>query len=125
MESVGKPSAAVLPVFFGKKQACVVDESGFDVMTELNPQVGKGLQTVAVSEPLVDGVLCLNSSGWSSETYKQDVIKALGELHLEPAGQQILTLFKTDQLIPFQEKYLETARNLWARHERLRKEGKP
>jgi phosphonate transport system substrate-binding protein len=118
-ESVEKPSAAVLPVFFGKKHACLVDEPGLDLMKELNPQVGKELQAVAVSEPFLNGVICLSNAGWASETFKLDLIQTLGELHLEAAGQQILTLFKTDQLIPFQEKHLDTVRQLRAKHDHL------
>lgn len=124
-ESVGKPSAAVLPVFFGKKHACLVDESGFNIITELNPQVGKALQAVAVSESFADGFLCFSNAGWSSETFKLDLIQTLKELHLEPAGQQMLTLFRTDQLIPFQERHLDTVGSLRAMNDRLRKEGKP
>lgn len=125
VESVGKPSAAVLPVFFGKKHACLVDEPGFDIMKELNPQVGKGLQSVALSEPLVDAVLCLSDSGWASEEFKRDLLQALGELHLEPAGQQILTLFKLDQLIPYKEAYLDTVRKLRPPRDQIQKKVAP
>lgn len=125
VESVGKPSAAVLPVFFGKKQACVVDSAGLELMKELNPQVGHALQIVAVSERLVDGILCLSNNGWTNEVFKRDVIRALGELHLEPSGQQLLTLFKAGQLIPFKEAHLETVRKLRQRHDQLQHQLQP
>jgi ABC-type phosphate/phosphonate transport system substrate-binding protein len=121
VEGVGKPSAAVLPVFFGNKDACLVDEPGFEIMKELNPQVGKGVQVMIASELLTDALICLRSSSWSSEKFKRDVIQILGELHNEPSGQQILTLFKVGQLVPFQDTYLDTVRNLRMRHEKLRK----
>ena len=124
-ESVGKTSAAVLPVFFGKKDACLVDEKGFDIMKELNPQVGKKVQAVAVSDTFVDGLLCLSNSGWASETFKRDLIQALGELHLEPAGQQILTLFKFDQLIPYEEGYLDTVKRLRTANDHAQKRASP
>jgi hypothetical protein len=117
--------SAVLPVFFGKKDACLVDDAGFQVMNELNLQVGKALQTVTISEPYVDGIVCLRNEGWPSAAQKQDVIDALAELHQEPAGQQILTLFKIGQLVPFEEKQLDTVKRLRATHDRLRKETKP
>jgi ABC-type phosphate/phosphonate transport system substrate-binding protein len=122
VESVGKPSAAVLPVFFGTKAVCLVDEPGFEIMKELNPQVGKGVRVMMASEPLADALICLRSSSWTSEKFKRDVIEILGELHLEPSGQQILTLFKVSQLLPFEESQLETVRKLRARHEKLRGE---
>lgn len=119
VESVGKPSAAVLPVFFGNRDACLVDEPGYEIMKELNPQVGKGVQILKASEPLADALLCLRSSTWSSEPFKEDLVKILSELHKEPVGQQILTLFKVSQLLPFEEKQLETVKKLRADYERL------
>lgn len=125
VDVVGKATYAVLPVFFGKKPACLVDEPGFDIMKELNPQVGQALQVVAISEPFVNAVICLSNSGWVDEQAPKDMILALGELHLEPAGQQILTLFKTGQLVPFQEKHLETVRKLRTTYERSRTKKNP
>jgi len=114
IEPSPKPTTVVLPVFFGKKHACLIDSTGFELMTEMNPQVGKDLQTVVTSEPLVTAVICLSAAGWSSDRFRRDLIEALAELHLEPAGQQILTLFKTGQLMPFDESQLDTVRQLRA-----------
>lgn len=124
IDVVGKPSSAVLPVFFGKKHACLVDNVGLDIMTELNPQLGLKLQAIATSDPYADNVLCISKDGWTSETYKQDTIRTLAELHLEPAGQQILTLFKVAKLAPFQEQQLNTVKKLRMTYEKLRKENK-
>lgn len=123
---VGKPSAAVLPVFFGKMDACLVDGPAFSVMTELNPQVGKDLQIIASSEALVDGLDLVSVSGWGEDvSFKRDVIEAIGELHLEPAGQQLLTLFKTDQMVPYADEQLDAVRRLRATHDALSKEATP
>jgi phosphonate transport system substrate-binding protein len=111
-ELAGTPAAAVLPVFFRKVDACLVDEAGFEVMNELNPQVGRQLQTIARSPALVSAVICVATSGWTSEEYRQDLIRALGELHLDTAGQQILTLFKVHQLVPFREEQIQTVKAL-------------
>ena len=125
IEVVGKPSSAVLPVFFGNRHACLVDMLGFEVMKELNPQLGYSLQVVAASEPCVDNVICLSRDGWGSETRKQDTVRALEEMHLEPAGQQILGLFRVAKLIPFQEAHLDSVRKLWTAHEHSGKGDKP
>ena len=124
-DGVGKTTAAVLPVFFGKKQACVVDRASFELMKELNPQVGEKIQVLAASDPVVDSLVCLRNSGWPPGTFREDLIQTLTEFHLEPAGAQILTLFKTDRLIPFEETQLDTMRKLRATYNRLRKETKP
>lgn len=125
IEVVGKPSSAVLPVFFGNKHACLVDKLGLDIMVELNPQLGSKLQAIASSELYADNVLCLSKDGWTSETHKQDTIRALAELHLEPAGQQILTLFKVAKLAPYKEQYMQTVKKLRATFDRLREGTKP
>ncbi|MFH0725136.1 MAG: PhnD/SsuA/transferrin family substrate-binding protein [Pseudomonadota bacterium] len=116
MEGVDKPSAAVLPVFFGKKTACVVDEGGFRIMKELNPQIGEKLQVAATSEPLLAHVLCLARSWPQQGTLRQDSIQALRELDREPAGKQVMTLFKISGLAPFQETHLDTVRRLRTAH---------
>ncbi len=125
IDIVTKPSLAVLPVFFGNKHACLVDMLGFDVMKELNPQLGLKLQVIARSEPYIDDVICLSKKGWTSEKHKQDVIQSLADLHLEPAGQQILTIFKTAKLVPFQEAQLDTVKKLWATHENIQRKVQP
>jgi ABC-type phosphate/phosphonate transport system substrate-binding protein len=119
IEIVDKPSLAVLPVFFGKRAACLVDDLSFEVMKELNPQVGSQLQVVEMSEPLVGSVVCFSRSNWASPEFRTALIKALGELHQEPAGQQILALFRYDRLVPFQESHLLTMEQLHATHQRL------
>ena len=125
VEVVTKPTAAVLPVFFGKKPACVVDDGGFDLMKELNPQVGQMLQVVAISDTLADVVVCLREENWYSDKFKADTITALNELHLDPAGQQICTLFGIDRMVPFQDSQLDTIRRLRTTYESLKKEIAP
>jgi phosphonate transport system substrate-binding protein len=124
-ESVAKPTAAVLPVFFGKKHACLVDRASFQLMKELNPQVGRAVQVVEASDLLVDSLICLRNSGWPPGTFREEFIQTLGEFHLDSAGAQILAMFKTDRLIPFQETDLDTIRSLRATYDRLRKESQP
>lgn len=118
-ETVVKPSAAVLSVFFGQRPACVVDQSAFQLMSELNPQVGRRLRAIATSEPYLDTILCVRRDGWRSEQERKDLIASLEELHLEPEGQQILSVFGVSRLEPFKEELLATVRRLKATHDRL------
>ena len=122
LDAVVKPVAAVLPVFFGTKSACLVDRAAFQIMSELNPQVGSNLVIVAVSEPYLENITCLSRSGWSSEQARQAAILGIAELHLESNGRQILELFKLNQLVPFKYEYLNSARKLWAAGEILGKQ---
>lgn len=123
VEVVGKPTAAVLPVFFGKKSACLVDEASFDMMKELNPQVGEKLQVLAQSETLADVLICLGEAHWTSAKYKADTITALNVLDQDPSGQQICTLFRIDRMVPFEEPQLDTIRKLRATYAALQNAG--
>jgi hypothetical protein len=49
------------------------------------------------------------------------LIEAISRLHVEPRGQQIHTLFKTERMAPFDPAYLESTRELVARHAQLEK----
>jgi phosphonate transport system substrate-binding protein len=121
LEPAAKPAAAVLPVFFSAKPACLVDHAAFQIMSELNPQVGSNLVAIAVSEPFLETVTCISRSGWVSDRERQDLIQAIADLHLEPNGRQILELFKLDQMVPFKNEYLNTARKLRSPFETLSK----
>jgi ABC-type phosphate/phosphonate transport system substrate-binding protein len=114
IEFVPKPTAAVLPVFFGSRDACIVDDYAFRLMEELNPQVGTRLEPIRTSVPLVSFVVCASKSHWSVPNFRPELIKMLGELQSDPGGRQILALFKLDQLIPFKEEYLRAVRDLCA-----------
>lgn len=117
-----KPSQVVLPVFFGNADACVVDRSGLEIMAELNPQVGKMLRVIARSEPFLDTVACVRRDGWDEPRQRVDLIAAMQELRQDPAGQQITSLFKFNDLVPFESRYLDTVRALHQRHAALAKQ---
>ncbi len=120
LENAAKPMAVVLPVFFGKKAGCIVDEGSFNLMKELNPQVGNALEVIAVSDVFVDIIVCLGEQEWPSPEGKVDTVKAIGDLAADPAGRQMLTLFKISGQVPFQEEQLATVRALRRTHAQLR-----
>jgi phosphonate transport system substrate-binding protein len=121
LDFVAKPTAAVLPVFFGSKAACLVDRGAFQVMSELNPQVGQQLAILAASDPYLESITCVGRSGWPSEGARQALIDSITTLHVEPAGRQILDMFKVDQIAPFKDEYLDSVRQLRAASQRSAK----
>lgn len=112
LEIAAKPTAAVLPVYFGRRAACIIDERSFTLMQELNPQVGQDLAIVARSERFIEFIVCVGERGWLQPSDRTDLLEALGELGAEPAGQQILTLFRISGLVPFEDRYLDSVRRL-------------
>lgn len=114
VEYFDKPMNAVLPVFFGKKDAVLVDEVQLALMAELNPQLNT-LKVVVASEPLLASLVCFSKKGWKSPKIRKALYQALLSLHESPAGQQILTLFKTERAVPYTEKYLQPVEKLFQR----------
>ena len=67
-----------------------MDLNGLELMTEMNPQVGRELQVIAKSDELVDGVICLRHDSWPEGTFREELIETLRDFHMEPGGAQIL-----------------------------------
>jgi ABC-type phosphate/phosphonate transport system substrate-binding protein len=114
---IHKPSQALLPVFFRQADACLINRDGFETMVELNPQLKRDLRVIAQSPSGTASVICIRSS--YKPSLRQILIESLRDLHVEPKGQQILTLFKVEKLIPFEPSYLESARQLVQDHRKL------
>lgn len=114
VRSVIQPIRSVLPVFFGKADACVVTAEAFAVMTELNPQLGRELEVLCRSERLLDTV-----SAWRRDFVDDELRRALetwaGRIDTLPTGRQILTLYRVRSIRLFEEGHLDGIRNLVAR----------
>lgn len=117
IEPVGKVVTAVLPVFFGKVDACVATRSAFDTMVELNPQIGQKLKIIAVSPPLVPNVFCFSKH--IDTDFREKIVDAIKQWHLTPSGKQVLTIFQTDRVEEHSMSILETTLDLIAERERL------
>jgi phosphonate transport system substrate-binding protein len=112
-----KVSQAVLPVFFGSADACIVTRRAFDTMCELNPQVRSKLRVLAFSPRLVAGLVGVHKD--SSDEMKSRVREALLTLGSTPSGRQVLTLFQFDKLAPADHSLLLASVELQATYDRL------
>ena len=118
--SARKTIRAVLPVFFRQADLCLVPRTILETVSELNPQIGRELRLVAVSPGFSYGVVCF-SDGLPREL-RDTIREALLNMHVNPEGQQLLTLFYVDQLIPYEPSHLKSVLDLFEEYERLRKE---
>ena len=107
-----KLSQAVLPVFFGQADACLVSRRGFATMTELNPQLGRELHVIAESPPVIAAVFCVRASRDRHADNVQPIVDALQTVHETPAGEQVLTVFQSDKLVLIDSGLLDTARTI-------------
>ena len=113
-----KLSTVVLPVFFGKAQACLVTRRGFETMVELNPQVGRNLRVLAASPAFVVTVMCFGAK--ANREDEATIVQGLQRLHEQPRGQQLLTIFQGGtRLIEYPVSFLDRASKLRKRHDEL------
>lgn len=89
-------SNAIFKVFFRQADAAIVTEEAFNLAVELNPQLGKDLQVLRKSEPLIPVIFIFRPS-WQGPS--QEVLDdALSNLHKTTGGQQVLTVFQSSRM---------------------------
>lgn len=91
-----KISRVVLPVFFGQADACIASRRGFEMMSELNPQVSRSLTAIAASATLVTCFYAFRKNYRSST--RESFINLHKTLLNSAAGRQLATLFQFDEL---------------------------
>lgn len=106
-----KISETVLPVFFKQVDACVALDGSFSTMVEMNPSVGKNLIVLESSGDLMASLLCFNTA--LSEKDKEDIRSTALTFHEDPGGEQILALFRIEQIVKFEPQYLESIKSLY------------
>ncbi len=89
-------SRAILDVFFGNADVCVVTDSTFQVMSTLNPQIGNELMTIASSQEIING-LSFYRKNFSDEKVERISGHVL-TMHRRNKGKQFLLLFKADKM---------------------------
>jgi phosphonate transport system substrate-binding protein len=107
----------VLPVFFGRTDACLVSSHAFETMVELNPQVGQRLRVLCQSPDVVPFVTCIRSD--FTGQHRRQTEESFLTAHQHPSGQQAHLLFRHDRMLPCTEADLKTARDLVDRYRRL------
>ena len=110
-------SQCILSVFFGKADACVVEDLVYETMVELNPQLGRQLTILDASPEII------NNFSFVRRDYAEDQkVFFRGEclsIVKSPRAKQILTLFLVDDLISVAESDLETLKRLVKEYETL------
>lgn len=88
-----KLSQAVLPLFFGQADACVVTRRGLNTMVELNPQLSQRLK-VLLASPTMEGTLFACRKDYPVRL-KNNIFGRLMELKSTPPAKQIALLFQS------------------------------
>lgn len=109
-----KTTNIVLPVFFNKVPAAIVSKADFELICELNPQIEKQTNILATSNKLINSLFAHSKNVDPDLVYTYRVISE--DLHKQPDGKQILTLFKTAKVDYFTQAELQETEKLIKRH---------
>jgi phosphonate transport system substrate-binding protein len=114
---VGKPSQAVLPVFFGRQHAAVVTAQSLRIIQELNPQVGREIRILETSRPYLPSVLCFRAGGPPADYDR--LARTVMTMHTSTSGRQVTTIFKSEKFVLVSPETLQPARELLAERQAL------
>ena len=110
------PSKAVMKVFFRQADACLVTSNVFELACELNPQLRKELQVLAVSPAVVPALFFFRADYQSS--LRAPMESAIVSMQKTPAGLEVLTVFQSDGMVRCPLTTLDGTRQLLAEYER-------
>ena len=122
--AVTKPTRAtqaILPVFFGQADACLVTEHAFLTLCELNPQVGLRLKPILTSPEVA--TLLWTFGRKTSLKDQQRLVRILEGIADTSVGRQVMTLFQCDRLTVRPGEFLQPALAMLARAQQRRTEG--
>ena len=107
IQFVDKPLSTILPVFFNKTDACIVDESLYNTVIELNPQIANDLISIEVSQPLAIGLVAMRKT-ISDSSLKANIKETFLNLHNYDESRQYLTIFRIGKVVEFKDEYLNS-----------------
>jgi ABC-type phosphate/phosphonate transport system substrate-binding protein len=107
MEFADKPLSIILPVFFKKTAACLVDESLYNTVSELNPQIRIDLVPIEISQPLAIGMVTMRKN-ISDLLLKDQIKEAFLNLHNQEEARQYLMVFRIGKVIEYKDEYLNS-----------------
>ena len=115
IQHVHKTSRILLPVFFGKADACVINASAFDLMADLNPQIGKQLVIFKRSGGLVSMLVC--ATPMADEEDRAALDYEADRVMNDDYTRQAMTLVQMKRFFPYQPEYLATTEAIFKRYQ--------
>ncbi len=104
------PARTILPVFFGQAEACLVRQSAFFTMVELNPQVGRKLAVLERSPDFAHTITCV--AAYLDEALIGYIIQDAMDMDKIDAGRQLLMIAKINRNFLYKPEYLTEVEKL-------------
>jgi phosphonate transport system substrate-binding protein len=105
-----KITQVIMPVFFSQTDACLASRSSYETMVELNPQLGRQLHILERSPGFTTGIIAVRKD--FRNPARDAMVEILKEMHTDPKGKQLLTLFRINRLVPFMPEHLASLEKL-------------
>ncbi len=118
IKQVDNGSRAVLPVFFGQADVCIVHRSTYSTVTELNPQISKKLIVLHASPALLATIACFHEN--MDEKTREFILNFADILNRDPEGKQYLTIFRIKRTFRYKPEYLHNIEQLYKKYKRLK-----
>lgn len=112
-------SQLILSLFFKQIDVCLVSNTAFETMIELNPQIKDQLTILAASPGYITEVSSFTKK-FKSSKYSTDLFNTLLKLDNYTAGKQLFALSKTAKIIPYKEEYMTSIKELISEYEKLK-----
>jgi ABC-type phosphate/phosphonate transport system substrate-binding protein len=110
---------ALLKLFFGKVDAAIITNKSFELISELNPQIGKKVRVLEVTNIEAKNFGFFNKS--LNEESRTLINKQVKSLHETTRGKQILNIFKTDSIVESKLVDLKIIDEIYKNNMRLKK----
>ena len=120
-EKVDKAMKALMQVFFGQADACVVNAEAYETTAELNPQIAENLEILDRSPDLLSRLMCFPRD--CDVGAQRILLDSALKLHRNAVGEQVLTLFHIERCALFRPSYLDNVTALVEEWHRLRGGG--
>lgn len=114
IQDADKPTRLVLPVFFGQAEACLVTQSAYHTMVELNPQLGQKLRVLMRSPGVIKSLFCV--ADYLDPDFVAETKKRVHSMHLTDDGQQLMMIFRLKRFFPFRPEDLEATERILNRY---------
>jgi hypothetical protein len=111
-----KPARLILPVFFRQADTCLVLESAYQTMAELNPQISHQLTVLARSPGFITSISC------ATELLPEKLIdhfieKSINSNSLD--SRQLKLIFHIKKAFAFKPEYLFHTENVFRKYKRI------
>jgi phosphonate transport system substrate-binding protein len=113
-----KVSRVILPVFFGQIDCCLTSKHAFSTMCEMNPQLGRELEIVAASPPVIVGFYVFRKN--YPNALKEKLLNGILHLCNGAGGNELAELFQFGKLRVMDAGSLTSAMNILEQADRAR-----